>query len=376
MSVSGDIYLVTGGSGFLGKVIIGLLIEKACDVSEVRLFDRVIHAEHVASLQALVGGRIKLKVIQGDLRDKEVVWKACQGVDCVIHTASLIDVWGHFSNEEIEAVNVEGSQFLLETCIGQNVKRLIYTSSVEVVGPNTRGDPICNGDEDTVYTSKLKFLYSRTKYVAEQLILKANGSSLPNGEPMVTSALRPMYIYGENSRFLLAHLDDGITNGNVLQRTSKKQALVNPVYVGNAAWAHVTLARAMKEEGKKEIVGGKFYYITDDTPHMSYSDFNQELMSFLGFSLQPHLLMPLPLFYFVAYLMKMLEFLLRPFVKYVPKTSPQLITMLNTTFIFTSDKGRNDFDYAPLYSWEVAKGKTMAWLASVAQERREFLNRK
>ncbi|XP_078265206.1 hydroxy-delta-5-steroid dehydrogenase, 3 beta- and steroid delta-isomerase 1 isoform X2 [Rhinoraja longicauda] len=325
---------------------------------------------------SLVGGRVKLKVIQGDLRNQEILQKACQGVGCVIHTASLIDVWGNISNEEIEAVNVEGSHLLLETCIRQNVKRFIYTSSVEVVGPNTRGDPICNGDEDTVYASKLKFLYSRTKYVAEQLILRANGSSLPNGEQMVTSALRPMYMYGENSRFLLGHLDEGIINGNVLLRTSKKQALVNPVYVGNAAWAHIILARAMKEEGKKEIVGGKFYYITDDTPHMSYSDFNQELMSSLGFSLPPHLPMPLPLIYFVAYLMEMLEFLLRPFVKYVPKINPHLITMLNTRFTFTSDKGRNDFVYAPLYSWEVAKGKTTEWLASVVQERREFLNRK
>ncbi|XP_059824397.1 hydroxy-delta-5-steroid dehydrogenase, 3 beta- and steroid delta-isomerase 1 [Hypanus sabinus] len=376
MSVSGDVYLVTGGNGFLGKVIIELLIEKAHDISEIRLFDKVIHEDNVERLQALVGSRIKLTVFKEDLRNTKALQKICQGVTCVLHTASLIDVWGNISKEELEAVNVEGSCHLLEACIQQNVKSFIYTSSIEVVGPNERGDPICNGDEDTNYNSSLKFLYSKAKYRAEQIILKANGSRLPNGEWIVTSALRPMYIYGENSRFILQDLDEGIANGMVLLRKSSKEALVNPVYVGNVAWAHILLARAMKEEDKRKIIGGKFYYITDDTPHTSYSDFNYELMSFLGFTIPSNFRIPLLLTYYVAYIAEMLTFLFRPFIRYVPKESRQLITMLNTKFTFISHKARNDFDYTPLYSWEVAKERTTAWLASVVQERRDFLNKK
>ncbi|XP_051869594.1 hydroxy-delta-5-steroid dehydrogenase, 3 beta- and steroid delta-isomerase 1 isoform X2 [Pristis pectinata] len=315
-------------------------------------------------------------MFKGDLRDKEVLQKACQGVTCAIHTASVIDLWGKVSKEEMETTNVEGSHLLLETCIQQNVKCFIYTSTVEVVGPNIRGDPICNGDEDTDYISEQTTLYSKTKYAAEQLILRANGSPLPNGEQIVTSALRPMYIYGENSRFMLHDLDVGIINGNVLPRTSRKEALVNPVYVGNVAWAHVLLARAMKEEDKKRIVGGKFYYITDDTPHMSYSDFNHELMHFLGLSIPSKLPIPLLLMYFIAYIIDMLWLLIRPFIKSVPKQNRHFLMILNTKFTFTSHKARNDFDYIPLYSWEVAKEKTTTWLASVIQERREFLNKK
>lgn len=42
-----------------------------------------------------------------------------------------------------------GTQLLLETCIQDNVASFIYTSSIEVAGPNPCGDPIINGDEDT-----------------------------------------------------------------------------------------------------------------------------------------------------------------------------------------------------------------------------------
>uniref|UniRef100_UPI00398EC51E hydroxy-delta-5-steroid dehydrogenase, 3 beta- and steroid delta-isomerase 1 n=1 Tax=Pristiophorus japonicus TaxID=55135 RepID=UPI00398EC51E len=376
MPVAGDVYLITGGSGFLGQEVTKLLIEENRDLSEVRILDRKIQQDFVETLQALAGSRIKLMMFKGDVRDKEVLQKACQGVTDVIHTASAIDIWGNLSKEELEDVNVEGSRLLLETSIQQNVKSFVYTSSVEVVGPNVRGDPICNGDEDVVYLGKLKFWYSRTKYTAEQLILTMNGCLLPNGERIVTCALRPMFIYGENSRFILRHLDKGIINGDVLWRSSRKQALVNPVYVGNVAWAHVLVARAMKDQDKKKIVGGKFYYITDDTPHMSYSDLDHELMSSLGFTIPEKLSMPLLLMYFIAFILEMVAFLLRPFIKYVPKTNRHLITMLNTKFTFTSHKARNDFDYIPRYSWEVAKNKTSTWLASILQQRRDSLNKK
>ncbi|XP_041067732.1 3 beta-hydroxysteroid dehydrogenase/Delta 5--_4-isomerase-like isoform X4 [Carcharodon carcharias] len=375
MPAVGEIYLVTGGHGFLGQEVIKLLIEENRDLSEVRILDKVIQQNFIESLQARTS-RIKLTVFKGDVRNKEILQKACQGLTCVIHTASVIDIWGYISNEELESINVEGTRLLLDACIQQNVKYFIYTSSVEVVGPNARGDPICNGDEDTVYLGKLRFQYSRTKYAAEQLVLSTNGCLLPNGEQIITCALRPMFIYGENCRFMKSHLDEAIINGDVLQRNSKKQALVNPVYVGNVAWAHVLVARAMKDKDKKKIVCGKFYYITDDTPHMSYSDFNHELMGPLGFTIPDKLNMPLLFMYVTAFILEIVQFLLKPFIRYIPKTNRHFITMLNTKFTFTSHKARNDFDYIPRYSWEVVKKQTTAWLASIVQERRDILNKK
>ncbi|XP_043556904.1 hydroxy-delta-5-steroid dehydrogenase, 3 beta- and steroid delta-isomerase 1 isoform X2 [Chiloscyllium plagiosum] len=105
MPANGEIFLVTGGNGFLGQEIIKLLIEE--NLSEIRILDKVIEQAFVEDLQALTGGRIKVTAFIGDVRDKEVLQTACEGVTCVIHTASVIDVWGYISNEELEAINVK-----------------------------------------------------------------------------------------------------------------------------------------------------------------------------------------------------------------------------------------------------------------------------
>lgn len=137
---------------------------------------------------------------------------------------------------------VLGTKLLLEACIQENVASFIYTSSIEVAGPNHRGDPILNGNEDTVYNTYLKFPYSQTKKEAEQLCLNAQGEILQNGGRLATCVLRPMYMYGEGCRFTLGHMTDGIQNGDVLLRTSRREAKVNPVYVGNATLAHLQAA--------------------------------------------------------------------------------------------------------------------------------------
>ncbi|XP_007894069.1 hydroxy-delta-5-steroid dehydrogenase, 3 beta- and steroid delta-isomerase 1 [Callorhinchus milii] len=373
MQRCGDVYLVTGGNGFLGQQIVKLLMKEMENLAEVRILDKLMNQDFVQFLEG-AGYSEHLHFFKGDLRNKELVQRACRGVTCVIHSASVIDVWGYISKEEIESINVEGTRLLLETCLQQNVKSFIYTSTVEVMGPNSRGDPIRNGDEDTIYPITLKFEYSKTKHRAEQLTLRSNGWLLPNGEKMITCALRPMYIYGEMSRFLVQHLDEAINNGDVLVRSSKKEALVNPVYVGNVAWAHVLVAKAFKDP--ENIVGGQFYYITDDTTYMSYSDFNYKLMKPLGIQIESHLKMPLILTYFIAFIQEVFQFLMSPFFKYTPKIPRQLITMLNTEFTFSSHKAYKDFGYTPRYSWEEARQRTTAWLESILQERRDVVKKK
>ena len=58
---------------------------------------------------------------------------------------------------------------LLEACAHCNVQHFIYTSTIEVAGPNCRGDPIFSGDEDTPYESTSKFPYAQSKRLAEEL---------------------------------------------------------------------------------------------------------------------------------------------------------------------------------------------------------------
>lgn len=252
----------------------------------------------------------------------------------------------------------------------------IYTSTIEVAGPNANGDPIINGDENTPYTCSLKFPYSRTKKEAEQVTLQAQGEVLQNGGRLATCALRPMYIYGEGCRFLLGHMGDGIRNGDMLYRTSRPEAQVNPVYVGNAALAHLQAARALRDPQRRAAIGGNFYYISDDTPPVSYSDFNHAVLSPLGFSIQEKPILPIPVLYLLCFLMEMLQILLCPFKRFTPPINRQLLTMLNTPFSFSYRRAQRDMGYAPRYSWEEARKRTMDWVASQLPKERERIKAK
>ncbi|KAF3843501.1 hypothetical protein F7725_002350 [Dissostichus mawsoni] len=299
-----------------------------------------------------------MSVCEGDIRDADFLRKSCRGASIVFHVASIIDVNDSVEYHEIYGVNVKGTQLLLEACVQENVVSFIYTSTIEVMGPNSKGDPIINGSEDMEYSCALKFAYSRTKQEAEQRTLQAHGEMLHNGGRLATCALRPMYIYGEGCRFLLGHMGDGIKNKNVLYRMSKPEAKVNPVYVGNVATAHLQAARSLKDPQKRNAIGGKFYFISDDTPHMSYSDFNYVVMSPLGFNIQEKLMFPLRLLYLVCFLMEMLCLMVRPVVRIVPPLNRQLVTMLNTPFSFSYQKAKDDLGYSPRFTWEEARQRT------------------
>lgn len=361
MALKGDVCVVTGACGFLGRRLTRLLLEEE-NLSEIRLVDKEIKLEDVQRFKDCRGDTL-VRAYEGDIRDSAFLRRACRGASTVFHMVSLIDVIGSVKFSELYGVNVKGTQLILEACIEESVSSLIYTSSVEVMGPNQRGDPISNGTEDMVYQCSLKFEYSKTKKEAEKRALAANGELLPNGTRLATCALRPMYIYGEGCRFLLGHMADGVRNKNVLYRTSLPDAKVNPVYVGNVALAHLQAARSLKDPNKRSAIGGKFFFISDDTPPVSYSDFNHVVMAPLGFHIQDKLPLPLGLLYVLCFLLEVVSAILRPFVRLVPPLNRQLLTMLNTPFTFSYERAQAELGYTPRYTWSEARKSTMEWLA-------------
>ncbi|XP_062287820.1 hydroxy-delta-5-steroid dehydrogenase, 3 beta- and steroid delta-isomerase 1 [Scomber scombrus] len=372
MSLRGDVCVVTGASGFLGKRLVRLLLEEE-NIAEVRLLDKRVPPQLVQTLEDCRGDT-KVSVFEGDIRDGDFLQKACRGASIVFHIASIIDLNGSVEDSEMYGVNVKGTQLLLEACIQENVVSFIYTSTIEVMGPNAKGEPIINGNEDTFYNSSLKFAYSKTKKEAEQRTLRAHGEMLKNGGRLATCALRPMYIFGEGCRFLLGHMGDGIRNKDKLFRMSLPEARVNPVYVGNVAVAHIQAARSLKDPPKRNAIGGKFYFISDDTPPVSYSDFNHVVMSPLGFRIQDKLPLPLGLFYMFCFFMEIVCAILRPLIRIAPPLNRQLLTMLNTPFTFSYQKAKRDLGYIPRYTWEEARKSTMEWLASQLPQERERKN--
>ncbi|XP_029801818.1 3 beta-hydroxysteroid dehydrogenase/Delta 5--_4-isomerase [Suricata suricatta] len=371
--MSGWSCLVTGAGGFLGQRIVQLLVKEK-ELQEIRALDKVFRPE-VREEFSKLQSKIKLTMLEGDILDEQYLKRACQGTSVVIHAASVIDVTGEISRETIMKVNLKGTQLLLEVCAQASVPIFIYTSTIEVAGPNSYREIIQNGQEDDHLESTWTSPYPYSKRLAEKAVLAANGWALQNGGTLHTCALRPMYIYGEGSIFLYGHIYQALKNNGVLKQNSKF-SLVNPVYVGNVAWAHILALRALQDPKKAPSIGGQFYYISDDTPHQSYDNLNYALSKEWGIALESRMSLPLCLQYWLGFLLETVSFLLRPIYKYQPPFTRHMVTLLNSVFTFSYKKAQRDLGYEPLFSWEEAKQKTVEWIGSIVKEYKETLKAK
>ncbi len=184
--------LVTGAAGFLGRYIVQQLLARG---EQVTAFCRTVPANS----DTLFGpSSANLKIVAGDIRDAVAVESAARGADTVFHTAAIAGVWGPW--RRYRQNNVVGTQHVIAACRRHGVRRLIYTSSPSVVFTTTDQSGV---DESIPYTTRWLCHYPRSKALAEQAVLAANGA---NG--LHTCSLRPHLLWGPGDRQLLPRLLD------------------------------------------------------------------------------------------------------------------------------------------------------------------------
>ena len=144
-------YLVTGGTGFIGKSIIKDLLMKGSTRKVISYSRRWEDSERL--LREADDSR--LRAINGDICDYRNLSFALKGVDKVFHTAAYKSVpSGEYNPFEVTRVNVEGTQNLISAAIERDVERVLFISSDKAC------DPIN--------------LYGKTKAVGESLAVNAN----------------------------------------------------------------------------------------------------------------------------------------------------------------------------------------------------------
>ncbi|KAM9367160.1 3 beta-hydroxysteroid dehydrogenase type 7-like, partial [Phaethornis superciliosus] len=130
----GRVVVVTGGAGFLGTHLVRTLLEEEPELKELRVLD-------LEGPKGLEHPAPCLRWLRGDVGDAGAVGRALRGADVVFHCAARVELGEGKPPGEVGRVNVSGTRNVLAGCRAGGVKVLIYTSSMEVVGPNTRGDP-------------------------------------------------------------------------------------------------------------------------------------------------------------------------------------------------------------------------------------------
>ena len=151
---------VTGATGFLGSHVARALAEQGADL---RLLVRSnSNTKNIADLKA--------DLITGDLRDPVSLEKGIAGCDVVFHVAADYRLWVR-DPEEMYRANVEGTRAILAAARKNNVRRVVYTSSVATMGFSSNGQP---ADESSpVSLDSMIGPYKRSKFMAEQVAIEA-----------------------------------------------------------------------------------------------------------------------------------------------------------------------------------------------------------
>ncbi len=318
--------LVIGGAGMLGYEIACQLL---AEHKEVRVLD----------LKPVADKRIESMV--GDIRNNAHVRKACRGMDVVFQTAAA--VWDPKTPQHVfEEVNVIGNRLVIDACREFGVTRLVYTSTMDVVVRGRR--PIVYGDESLPYPEKLPAdAYSRTKILAERMVLGANSPDL------LTCALRPVGMYGPRDKYHVPSFIN-LAKGGMNIRLGSGKACFSHVYSENAAYAHLLAAKRLFPGSP---VPGNAYFICDYQPASNIFDFMAPFIEALNLK-PPKRSIPYALAYPLSWVME----------KLAPTSNFNRFSVVQTCVdhTFRDNKARRDLGYEPIVSKEEAFKRTLAWL--------------
>ena len=152
-------YVITGGAGFIGSHIAEQLVISGHNVT-------IIDNQSNGKKENLSAIMDKIKFINGDIRDYNLLKKTLKNIDGVFHQAALASVQESFSKEqEYNDVNVQGTENIFKLANEFNFK-VVYASSSSIYG-NPKKIPIVEKDEKNPINP-----YAVTKLDDEKLAIK------------------------------------------------------------------------------------------------------------------------------------------------------------------------------------------------------------
>lgn len=229
--------LVTGATGFLGRRLVELLVQKGYSVRAL--------ARKLSDIEPLK--RLNVQIFFGDVADPGSLEPAFEGIDYVIHTAA--DTAG--KEEEGRISTIQGTKNILELCERFKVKRLVYISSCSVYGvADYRTGQTVTEDAQLERFSLKRGAYSHAKLEAEAIVRQA----IEKGTVPVV-ILRPGTIYGPGAEIFTPMMGFGF--GQKLFAIIGNGKFILPlVYIDN-------LVEAIVIAMENGIGDGKTYNVVD-----------------------------------------------------------------------------------------------------------------
>lgn len=324
---------LTGATGFLG----GRLAELLAPHHQLRLLYR---AE--AQAAAFPSG---VEKVRGDLRDADLLTRAADGCQAVIHAAALVKILA--PARDFDEVNVEGFENVLRAAERAGVERMVYVSSFMALGPTEKGrtaDGRAGELDESAPADERDFIndYERTKTRADRLAREAivRGAKL--------DVVYPGVIYGPGplteGNIIVRHLLD-LAHRRLPALLGKKERRWNYVFVDDVAGGIVRLLEG--KPGRRYVMAGE---------NVSQDEF-YGLAARLGRIAVPTLRMP-------DLVGKTAGFAMKTWAQAfggTPQLTPDLVEVYRHDWAYSSAKAGREQGYAPR---PLAEGMatTLDWL--------------
>lgn len=301
--------LITGGAGFIGSHLADELIEKGYEVRALDNLSEQVHGPDAVRPDYL---NSEVELIVGDIRDKNAVRRALEGVDAVFHFAAMVGVGqSMYQIEDYTDVNNVGTAVLLEALIENPVQKLVVASSMSIYGEglyktadgsliqegerslaelkqqqwdmqDEKGNPYQSQPTPETKKPNLSSVYALSKYDQERLCLITG-----KAYNMPVTALRFFNVYGTRQALsnpytgVLAIFASRLLNGNaplIFEDGLQKRDFV---HVKDVARACRLALETPEADGEVFNVGSGNRYtireIADKLAHVMGKDINAEV---------------------------------------------------------------------------------------------------
>jgi len=242
--------LITGGTGSFGNTFVPMTLEKY-NPKKIIIYSRDEMKQW--EMAKKFEGDPRVRFFIGDVRDKERLYRALDGVDYVVHAAATkIVPTAEYNPFECVKTNINGAMNLIDACIDKNIKGVVALSTDKASSPvNLYGATKLVSDKLFVagnsYSGEHGTRFSVVRYGN---VMGSRGSVIPFFMSIKEKGVLP--ITDERMTRFMISLEDGVD----LVWHAFKDMEGGEVYVKKIPSMKVTdLARVIAPEAKQEIIG-------------------------------------------------------------------------------------------------------------------------
>lgn len=245
--------LVTGGTGSFGKKFVEMVLEKYPDIKRLVIFSRDELKQFEMQQQFSPEKYKGLRYFIGDVRDKDRLLRAFEGVDIVIHAAAMKQVpAAEYNPTECIRTNVTGAENVIDAALQKGVKNVVALSTDKAAAPiNLYGATKLCSDKLFVAANNIRgHADIRFSVVRYGNVMGSRGSVIPFFLKKKTSGVIPV-THEKMSRFNIS-----LREGVELVFHAMEHAVGGEIFVPKLpSYNIMTLAEAIAPDAKIEVVG-------------------------------------------------------------------------------------------------------------------------